>query len=84
MSFQIYGVPVNKQLDEGEELQLSINSYAGNPTNKDVIWTSSDETVQQLTKTELLPESVKEPSRSKRLPSVWQTVCRNLLLPAAR
>ena len=45
LSFQIYGVPVNKQLDEGEELQLSINGYAGNPTNKDVIWTSSDETI---------------------------------------
>lgn len=45
LCLQIYGVPVNKQLDEGEELQLSINGYAGNPTNKDVIWTSSDETI---------------------------------------
>lgn len=32
-------------IDEGKTLQLTVNSFSGNATNKEIIWTTSDSTV---------------------------------------
>lgn len=34
-----------KTLTQGETFQLRLNSYSGNPTNKDLIWSTDNETV---------------------------------------
>lgn len=35
-------------IDEGKTLQLTVNSFSGNATNKEIIWTTSDSTVATI------------------------------------